>query len=225
MSDILHRDTSLEMTAEFLRNQILNGVYKPGMQLKQSVIANQLGVSQGPTREALIQLEGEGLIEKIPYRGMFVRILSEKDVEEIYQLRGALEILAIRVCLDKLTLPDNLDKLGKMYDAIIQAESSTDYNQAVLADLNFHRFMVELSGNMRLLDIWDSLLAQCRYLLQRLYEFQNQTRGESLGKNHDIVINAIRTGDFNHISRVMLEHMDFAKNEFQKFIADNSQDY
>ena len=221
MSDILQRDTSLEMTAEFLRNNILNGVYKPGMQLKQSIIASQLGVSQGPTREALIQLEGEGLIEKVPYRGMFVRILREKDVEEIYQLRGALEILAISICLEKLKKIENLDRLDKMYDEVIQAERDSDFNRAVLADLGFHRFMVELSGNKRLLAIWDSLLAQCRYLLRRLYEFQNKTQGISLAKNHDLILGALRTGDFDQISRVMLEHMDFAKVEFIKFISDN----
>jgi DNA-binding GntR family transcriptional regulator len=225
MSDILQRDTSLEMTAEFLRNQILNGVYKPGMQLKQSIIASQLGVSQGPTREALIQLEGEGLIEKIPYRGMFVRILREKDVEEIYQLRGALEILAIRVCLEKLTQEENLDKLESMYHEIIQAEESGDYNRVVQADLGFHRFLVEMSCNKRLLDIWDSLLAQCRYLLRRLYEVQNSQRGESLAKNHDLILDAIRTGNFEHITKVMLEHMDFAQVEFIKFISDNNLDY
>ena len=67
------------------------------------------------------------------------------------------------ISLEKLTDNEIQKKLDKMYQEIIKAEKSGDYNQAVLADLGFHRFMVELSDNKRLLDIWDSLLAQCRY--------------------------------------------------------------
>ena len=156
---------------------------------------------------------------------MYVRILRESDVEEIYQLRGALEILAISICLGKLSKDENLEGLEKIYQEVIQAEGSSDFNRAVMGDLSFHRFLVELSGNKRLLDIWDSLLAQCRYLLRRLYEYQNHTQGTSLAKNHDLILKALRTGDFEKISGVMMEHMDFAKKEFIHFIADNNLDY
>jgi DNA-binding GntR family transcriptional regulator len=151
--EVLQRDTSPEAVLELLRKRIIDGTFQPGMQLKQSIISSQLGVSVSPVREALIRLVEEGLVENPPYRGMFVRRLTPKDVVEIYQLRLALEFLAIQLDLPKFQIPENLEKAYQLVQHIHESERANDFEQATISDLNFHRYFVELSGNSRLLKI------------------------------------------------------------------------
>lgn len=219
---ILQRDTSLECAVEYIRNAILEGTYKPGTQLKQSEIASLLGVSQGPTREALIHLVAEGLVENIPFKGMFVRKLTEKDIEEIYQIRTALESLAIQIALPLLKQEEHLHKLEQLMEETIEAEKSGNYSYAVLLDLNFHRYIVELSGNSRLLNFWDSLLAQSRYVLRNLYETYPATGNDGLAANHRLILDALRSKSYPEIQQVIVEHMNFAATKLIELVT--SQD-
>ncbi len=209
-SGIVRRDTSLELVLDYIRKTILEGKFPPGTQLKQSVIASKLGVSQGPTREALIQLVSEGLVENIPFHGMFVRQVKVKDVEEIYQLRQVLEALALKTALSILKEPEHIAKLEQIIRDTIQAEEMEDYEQAVANDLAFHRYLVEASRNERLINFWNSLLAQAQLILRRLYQVEREEYHESMAKNHQIILEAIKSQDYDVIEHILQEHMDYA---------------
>jgi DNA-binding GntR family transcriptional regulator len=200
----------LDVVLEYIRNAILDGTFPPGMQLKQSVIAKNLGVSQGPTREALIQLEGEGLVEIQPFHGMFVRQIGQKDIEEIYQLRLALEALAVKSALPTMKEPEHMQKLEAFVSATIQAEESGDYQQAVANDLAFHHYIVSLSGNQRLVNFWDSLLAQSRYILRQLYQVEREMFHENMAQNHLVILEGIRNQDVPAVQKILEEHMGYA---------------
>ncbi|OGO62955.1 MAG: hypothetical protein A2029_04390 [Chloroflexi bacterium RBG_19FT_COMBO_47_9] len=214
----IHRDTSLDLVLEYIRNAILDGTFPPGMQLKQSVIAKNLGVSQGPTREALIQLVGEGLVEIQSFHGMFVRRLGQKDIEEIYQLRLALESLAIKTALPTLKAPEQMQKLETLVAATIQAEEGGNYDQAVANDLAFHHFIVDFSGNQRLINFWESLLAQSRYILRQLYQVEREMFHENMAQNHLVILEGIRTQDVPAIQKILQEHMEYAMTRLLRLI-------
>ena len=215
---VVRRDTSLELVLEYIRNAILDGTFPPGTQLKQSVIASDLGVSQGPTREALIQLVSEGLVENIPFHGMFVRELTCKDVEEIYQLRQGLESLAVKIALPILKKPEHSARLEQLIQETIQAEEMGEYEQAVAKDLAFHRYLVETSGNERLINFWNSLLAQARVILRKLYQVEREVFHESMAQNHRIILEAIKIQDYEAIENVLQEHMDYARTRLLRLI-------
>ena len=88
---------------EMLRQFIIDGTLAPGTEFNQAQIAEQLGVSRGPIREALGQLEQEGLLQSVPYKGVIVTPLTRKYVEELYSVRTALELLALDRSIERMT--------------------------------------------------------------------------------------------------------------------------
>jgi DNA-binding GntR family transcriptional regulator len=221
----LQRDVSLESIVELLQRDIIDGVYIPGRQLKQTEIASMLGVSQGPVREALIRLVSEGLVENVPFRGMFVRKLEKTDVEEIYQLRTALETLAAKLALSTLKQEKHLAELREFIKQITQAESEGNFSLAAEMDLGFHRYIVELSENIRLINIWNSLLAQSHYALRQLYENEIQKQGNvnTLAKNHLPLLDVIQKGTLNEIGEALADHMETASNQLSHMIESREQ--
>jgi DNA-binding GntR family transcriptional regulator len=207
----IERGTSIDSVLEVVRNSIIAGELSPGSQLKQNIIADELGVSQGPVREALVRLTEEGLVESIPYRGMFVKILTAKDVEEIYQIRCALEVLACTLAFQKLRQPEIVQMLEGLVEATSNAAEEYHIEAAVDADLNFHRTLVKISGNSRLLKTWDSLLAQARSVLRKLYTMDNGANIRSLAANHKIILEAIKKGDLAQVSARIEEHFETAR--------------
>ncbi len=207
--DSLDRDTRFAGALKILRDAIINSTYPPGTQLKQSVIAEQLGISQGPVREALNRLIEEGLVENVPFHGYFVRQLSQKDVIEIYHLRDALECLAARLALPKLKEKNNWEQLRQHLQNNIDFEAAGKYDAALISDLAFHRFIVTLSGNAHLIKIWDSLLAQFQCLLFKLYALEVREMVKQFASNHYDLLLALECGDIHNIQAEIKKHMEF----------------
>lgn len=167
--DVLARGTSNVGVLEALHAGIISGAIKPGSQLKQSEIAEGLGVSQGPVREALSRLVEEGLVILIPYRGMFVRTLTKSDVEEIFQARMAIETFVFELVFEDLRLPENLHFLRHLMETAVETSRVENGEIALAAYINLHRFLMEQGENSLLIKFWDSLVAQSQYILARLY--------------------------------------------------------
>lgn len=204
----IHRNTSLEAAAlESIRNAIMDGTLLPGIQLKQNVLAERLGLSQTTVREALIRLGEEGLIEAVPYKGSYVRRLTVNDVREIYELRATLETHAALYALPHLRENGGLEKLEALIESMIAAVDAGQQSEAVETDLEFHRYLVELSNNSRLIKVWGSLLAQSRFVLYKLYQLEIPTLPQQLPLNHHEIIAALRSEDPDEIRLVIHEHM------------------
>lgn len=203
-------DTKIGIALSELRDAILDNTFPPGHQLKQSIIAEELGMSQGPVREALSRLVEEGLVEHIKHRGMFVRRLSKRDFLEIYQVRASLESLAAKLAKSKFSEPETWNQLKNMAQKIIDYQDEERYIEAVNADLEFHRFLVKLGGNSYLMNIWDTLLAQSKYALRRLYELSGDNYSETLSHNHLDLLDVLRESTEEQIQEAFQEHMEFA---------------
>jgi DNA-binding GntR family transcriptional regulator len=172
-----------------LRKFILNGDLKPGDQLIESTIANQMQVSRGPVRDALKQLENEGLVMNIPRKGTFVRNMNKDDFKQIYELRAYLESLAIRLAIEKLDEnPELVSSLKNIAKQI--GEASKEENVTLIADLDveFHRAICESSKNQYLIEAWMRIRSLIRLCLITDLYYKNYWKTE---QDHSMIINAI----------------------------------
>ncbi|MFZ5917508.1 MAG: GntR family transcriptional regulator [Chloroflexota bacterium] len=187
-----------------IRQAILEGDLKPGQRLVESDIAEQMGISRAPVREAFRQLGTEGLIVSEPHRGTFVAELSTSDLWEIYTLRAALESLAVRLVTEKAS-PEILEQLQQTVEAMTQAAQEADLSRLAALDMHFHETLCRASGHSRLLSAWQSMTAQIRTfidLTNTLY-----LPAEEVVGLHTEVVEYIRNGQAAEAGHTLASHI------------------
>lgn len=198
-----------------LRGLVLEGPYPPGSRLKEAEIAARLGVSRTPVREALLQLEGEGLVELIPNRGAVVRELSRADVHEILVLRAILEAFCASTAATSMG-GEAIDELEALHTRLAEeaARSPYDGQEAALADLNtnFHRAVIRGSGNTRIGALLEKLVAIPAAWKAGFWG--SQRHREAAVVYHLEIVDAIRARDPLRADAVMKSHIYAAKDYF-----------
>lgn len=192
------------MVADVLREAILRGILVAGQQLRQDEIARELGVSHIPVREALRQLEAEGLVRLRPYRGFEVSELSPEEVEELYEIRIPLECQALRLALPHLT-DEDLARAERILDAI-----DAEGDPSAWSELNteFHAVLYAPSRRQRLLNLIRTLRTNVdRYL--RLYISVMQRKQYSQ-REHRKILEAVRRRDAAGAVAALEEHLGIA---------------
>ncbi len=147
-----------------LRIAILEGAFEIGEHLVETEIADQLGTSRVPVREAFKELAREKLIELHPFKGAAVASFTATDIHEIYELRSLLEGHAARLVAEQAT-PDELGHLQELHEEIETLIVEDDWRPILQKDFAFHRQLCRVSGNGRLLEIWDTLASQVRLVM------------------------------------------------------------
>lgn len=150
-----------DIVSRALRQAILRGDLKPGDRLREARIAEQMGVSRAPVREAIRDLESEGIVVSHTHRGAFVTELTASDLWEIYTLRAALESMAVEI-LTRKAPPDVLSTLRQSIDEMTEAVAEGDIDRWVDLDIAFHETLCRASHHARLYDIWSSMVSQIR---------------------------------------------------------------
>jgi len=140
-----------------IKEAILSGAIKPGDQIVESRIAQQLGSGIPLVREALIELEHHGFVQKTPYKGTTVTKLGPKEIRENFQLRAELEALAVEWARDNVT-PSDLRDLRKLITRMERSAEELDLDQFYQSDLEFHRKLWDLSGNTYLADVLERMV-------------------------------------------------------------------
>jgi DNA-binding GntR family transcriptional regulator len=153
---LLARSVLAEQVRERLLDRILSGEYPPDARIVETQVARELGTSQAPVREALRGLEALGVVEITPFRGARVRRPTRRELLEAYAVRSALETLAARLAVPRLT-DDDLERLGGQVDAMQAAARVGDALRVAEADARFHGLIVELAANGTLEKVWGSL--------------------------------------------------------------------
>ncbi len=203
-----------------IREGILEGKYNQKEELKESVIAAELGVSRTPVREALRQLELEGLVTIIPNKGAYVTGISEKDIHDIYVIRSYLEGLCAKWACENMTK----EILDELEEVIYLSEFHTrkgHHEQVVELDNKFHELIYESSGSK----ILRHVLSDFHHYVQRVRKLSlsKTERAEESNKEHLAILEAIRSGDkklaeelaHTHIISTIQNMRDFHKeNEF-----------
>jgi len=197
--------TLREQVLEHLREEILSNRMEPGAELSEVALATSLGVSRGPIREALGRLAAEGLVTITPRRGAIVTKLTKQEFIDAYQVREALESLATRVAVPRLTDEDRAE-LHRMSDDMRRCAQADDATAFFEINRRFHDKLVAASGNRRLFEMHEQLMGQMGRLLQKSAQLRGGL-GESAAA-HEAILGAVDAGDAERAARLMAEHIE-----------------
>jgi DNA-binding GntR family transcriptional regulator len=201
----LENRTLRERVFEHLRDEILSGTLEPGAELQEVALASSLGISRGPLREALGRLAAEGLVTITPRRGAVVTKLTRREFVEAYQLREALESLAVRLAVPRLTDADRAT-LHELTGAMADHVRTGDADAFFEANLSFHDVFVRASGNQRLHRMHSQLIGQMSRLMRKSHELRGGME-QSIGE-HEAILEAVDAGDVARAVRLLEEHIE-----------------
>lgn len=203
----LPRATYASMVTERLRDTIVNGDLAPGSQLSEAELASRFGVSRGPVREALQRLIQEGLVRAEPHRGVFVPVLNEDDVRDIYLARDALESAAVKQIIASDGSVEAADELDKVVELMAAAEAADDWPSVGTHDLEFHSALVAASGSERLQRMFSTVISETRLCLGVLTAADARS---DLVDEHRQIAAMIRARETENALGVLKQHFDDA---------------
>ncbi len=188
-----------------LRKAILTGELKPGERLMEIHLANRLGVSRTPIREAIRKLELEGLVIMIPRRGAEVAQITEKSLKDVLEVRRALDALCVELACDRICAAEE-ERLGKACDEFERATQTKDATTIAEADVVFHDIIVHATGNQRLIQLINNLSEQMyRY---RFEYIKDESRHDNLVDEHRMIYESIVGRDKEGAAKAARFHID-----------------
>ncbi len=207
---------------QYIQAKLLAGVWVAGAMLSEHSVAQELGISRTPVREAFRNLEKEGLLEPVPRYGTRVKALDRRDLIELYELREALEPYAVAQAAGKLQEEDRrrlrvlCDELKMIADELRKKRrdkpDAAMMKRLMSADLGFHQLLIRAAGNRRMMKI----VAESR-VLARIFSALRQehtlTVIEETHRYHASILKAVETGDADTARRLMTDHIRASLNE------------
>ena len=192
-----------EQVKELVLERILDGTYAPGERLVETRIAQELGTSQAPVREALRDLELLRLVESAPFRGARVREIQRAELAEVYPIRAALEELAaLSACPG---MDGDVAALEAELAQMRAAAARGDLHAQVEHDAAFHRTIVAACGNRTLIEVWTSLGIHARTLLTALTA---DVEPQEIVEMHTPIVDAFRERDARKAARTLRRHVE-----------------
>ena len=178
---------------------------KPGERLMELQLAAKLGVSRTPIREAIRMLEQEGLAVTIPRKGAEVARMTEKDMEDVLEIREALDELAAKIACTRMT-EDQLKQLETIKETFVESTRSHDVKRIAEADVSFHDVIYEATGNPKLVSMLNNLREQIyRYRVEYLKEEKNYP---TLIGEHEAIVEALYARNQDEVVRAMHTHIE-----------------
>lgn len=191
-----------------LRSAILRGKLRPGEKLSEQQVCDKFGLSRTPVREAFRQLEVEGLIETIPNRGAFVVGLSKRDIEDLYEMRKAYEILAVKWAIERIT-KEEMEKLEEAYEFMEFYTMKKEADKMLNINMQFHNLIYKASHNRML----EHTLSTYQFYLKETESNSAYLDGylEEVLKEHKQIYNAFVEKDTEKGMAAAAMHLDNAK--------------
>ena len=199
-----------------LRDAILTGKLVPGERLMENQLADKLGVSRTPVREALRMLELENLVELVPRKGAQVLDMSEKDIINILEVRSALEGLATSVACKKMSKED-LQQLKNMEVDFEKAVAENDVEHFVDIDEDFHDLIFAATENDKLINIFRNLRIQL-YRYRMAQAKNNETSMSTIVAHHRSIIRAIENHDGEEGASIAQGHIKYQTESILRFV-------
>ena len=188
-----------------LRKAILRGELKPGERLMEIQLANKLGVSRTPIREAIRKLELEGLVLMIPRKGAEVAQITEKNMQDVLEVRKALEELSVQLACERIT-PEQVEEMKMAAEDFRKVLKSGDVTKIAEADVKFHDIIFAATNNQRLITLLNNLREQM-YRFRVEYLKQKECYPQLL-EEHDKLIALISGGEVEEACELMGCHID-----------------
>ena len=204
-----------EVVFNTLREAILKGELKPGERLMEVQLAQRLGVSRTPIREAIRKLEIEGMAVTMPRRGAVVAKMTVKDMEDVLQVRRALEELAVEIACEQISMSQmkQLAAAGAIFEEMTH---TGDIKELADADIKFHDIIYESTGNLRLVAILKGFREQMyRYRVEYLKEKDNYP---TLIQEHKGIMEGLKNRDKDTVVEIMHRHVTNQEVEMKKII-------
>ncbi|MDS9471540.1 GntR family transcriptional regulator [Sporosarcina pasteurii] len=201
-----------------IRTAIITGEYEPGKQLSEAALSQYFKISRTPVREALKQLEREGLVEIIPRVGTCVLKPTEKELDELFTVKEAMEGLAAGILAEK----GDLKVIGKVREAVSfmeEAVQKKDHNKFVEANNLFHQAIMDGANNSKLSYVFNLLINQIPYNRYVYLSIEVPNRLEISLKEHQIILEAILSKDRERAEKAMREHVRESAIGLKKAIA------
>lgn len=206
-----------EVVFEYLRNAILAGELKPGERLMEVTIADQLGVSRTPVREAIRKLEKESFVIMIPRKGAYVADLTKKDILEVLEIRKELEGFAAYLAAERMSLSEK-ESLGRVVEKFNESLLNMDKKNMIESDNEFHSLIFEATKNQRLINIIYDLHDQFqRFRLIYFNEFNNY---KEIQASHKRIFDAIIKQDGSEARVEAENHVESIRSLVNKWIAE-----
>ena len=211
--------TLLQRVYEHLREEILADHLLPGTELSEVALSKELAISRGPIREAMGRLSAEGLITMRPRRRAEVRSLTPQELIDAYQVREALEVMAVRLAIPRLTEADlaRLDQLMEQMAAHIAAGAVREF---FAANVSFHELLCELSGNPKLQEVLHRLEGEIGRFQSRTLALRG-TMDDSLTE-HRAILAAIRLRDVDRAAALTADHIRVPAQRLQAALRDDA---
>lgn len=193
-----------EMVFDVLMDAIMSGQLPPGERLMEVQLAEEMGVSRTPVREAIRRLELEGFVVMIPRKGAYVAGLSIKDIVNIFEIRTALEQLAVSLAAERMT-DDDLETLERMVVELSESAKEADVEEWTELDKKFHQLIYEYSRNDRLIQMMNNIIEQInRY---RIISLSNpEVRQHSIDE-HKKIVEAMAERNITAAEQAAREHL------------------
>lgn len=201
-----------EIVFETIRTAILSGTLKPGERLMEVQMAESLGVSRTPVREAIRKLELEGLVIMLPRKGAFVADLSVKDLTEVLEIRASLEGLAAGLASTRINEAEieELEVFALKFHKAIE----DDVEALILRDMEFHDAIFKASRNERLIQLNNNLIEQVQRFREIYHKEANKSKETS--KEHYEIVEAIAKRDVDKAERLAKKHIENAESSILK---------
>lgn len=203
-----------EQLAAVLRDRIIRRQTEPGTHLVEDALAAEYDVSRGPVRDALRQLESQGLVES-RRRGFFVVGLSQVDINDLYELRESIELVAVTRAVAQV----NAAQLETGRAIVTEMVGFADRADAVGfadADMRFHALLYDIAGNRRLIDVWEAYAPVFASLMQLTVEEDVDLHPSA--HDHGRLLDLIEEGDVAKIQAEMREHLDGARTRMARAV-------
>ena len=188
-----------------LRQAILRGELKPGERLMEIQLANKLGVSRTPIREALRKLELEGLVNMVPRKGAEVADITEKSLRDVLEVRKALEELSVQLACEKIT-EEEIEELKRVAERFKDTLDDQDVTKIAEADVAFHDVIYTATDNQKLILLLNNLREQMyRYRVEYL---KKEEAYPQLIAEHEELITKITHHEKHEATKIMCRHID-----------------
>lgn len=205
-----------EIVQEEIRRRILVGEMLPGSSIPETDLAESLGVSRGPVREALRALEVKGLVSRRPRRTSIVTPITRRDVDELYSLRAEVECLAIRAAIEK-NPAGVAAELRRTLDVLSSTLEGSDGQASTEADIEFHGAFYRCSEHLRLQGVWETLQDPLR-IMMRITNKGSEDSWRSSMEGHEEIAKAAIAGDIQGTQQATRRHLELARERLQPFV-------
>lgn len=207
-----------ELVFEALRDAIIRGVLKPGERLMEVQLAEELGVSRTPVREAIRKLELEDLVVMIPRKGAYVSGISLKDIADVFEVRAAVEALAAGLAAERITA-EELEELERILVKKAEIIEANDLDRLVEIDILFHECLYQASRNAKLVQIINNLSEQIHRF--RSTSLASPGRMKEALEEHRKIVEAISERNITLAQTLAQEHIENAENSILEAIRKN----